>query len=121
MIEETCRYDIEGIIQELEVDVGDIAILFLNYFTEMKEEMTEMKTLLEQQDWFMLERVVHNVKGVSANLGVNDIYEEAQAFDLLLKAGQTGKAADHIEKIDRMLYDAEDEIKRFFSRRGFSM
>jgi HPt (histidine-containing phosphotransfer) domain-containing protein len=116
-----CKYDIQGLIDELEVEVGDIAILFLNYITEMKEEIAEMKELHGQQDWFMLERVVHNVKGVSANLGIQDVYEEAQIFDICLKNNQTEQSAECIGKIDGMLYEAEKEIKLFFSARGFSL
>lgn len=116
-----CRYDIQGLADELEVDLSDIVRLFSNYFTEMKEELAEMKKYLSSGDWIMLERVVHNVKGVSANLDIKDVYNEAAAFDTLLKINVTDSAEYYINRIDELLQAAEEEVGRFFSQNGMAL
>lgn len=121
MDKEQCRYDITGLARELDVDLGDIAILFVNYFVEMKSEIAEMQRFLSEKDWNMLERTVHNIKGVSVNLGVLDVYNEAEAFDRLLKDGNTDHAEEYVNKVSRLLGPAEIEVKRFFNRNGLSM
>lgn len=114
------RYDIEGLANELEVDIGDIATLFLNYFYEMKSEIVAIQQHLSVRNWNMLERVVHNIKGVSANLNVSDVYEEAAVFDILLKQNKTDDADIHVQKLARLLTNSEKEIREFFNEKGFS-
>lgn len=116
-----CRYDIYGLAKELDSELGDIAILFINYIDEMKSEVKEMNRFFSLKDWYMLERTVHNIKGVSVNLGIRDVYEQAEAFDRLLKDGKVDSAAENIEKITQILSSAVKEIKAFFNQNGFSI
>jgi len=116
-----CRYDLESFAEGLEVDIESISGLFSEYINEMKSEVIEMRTFLEKSDWYMLQRIVHNVKGVSANLNVHDVFNEAEKLDLLLKNGQTEEAKGLVDSITELLESAEIEIKNFFSLRGFSI
>lgn len=115
------RYNIEGLAEELEVDIKDIARLYSNYFIEMNEEMLSLRDLLEGKDWYMIQRTVHNVKGVSANLAVEDVFREAAAFDVLLKEGKREDTAVRIEKIASLLKAAEIDILNFFKSKGLEL
>lgn len=115
MKEKICRYNIQECADELEVGLEEIVKLYASYFDEMKAELSEMKRFLAEGNWVMLERVVHNVKGVSANLNIHDIYNEAAAFDTLLKINVTESAANFVEKIDQQLKSAENDIQSFFA------
>lgn len=72
-------------------------------------------------DWYMLERVIHNIKGVSANLNVHDVFEEAEVFDNLLKSNNIINASSHVEKMIDLISKAEIEITKFFSERGYAL
>ena len=121
MKDNTSRYDIQGLADELEADISDIAVLFLNYIGEMKEEVGSIQDFLSKKDWNMLQRVVHNIKGVSANLHIDDVYKAAAEFDADLKHQKTQRAEDHAKRLTGLLKGAEDEIRKFFSECGFSI
>lgn len=116
-----CRYDIQGLADELEVELYDIMKLYSNYMQEMSSETEEMRKFLSKQDWVMLERVVHNIKGVSANLNIQDVYNEAEAFDTLLKINTTESAAYYVDKIETLLKAAGNDIKCFFLQHGLKL
>jgi HPt (histidine-containing phosphotransfer) domain-containing protein len=65
-------------------------------------------------NWGMLERVTHNIKGMSSSLYVNDVYEKAAEFNSLLKINQTENVNVYIEEITQLLKNAEIEIKEYF-------
>jgi hypothetical protein len=65
MESKTPRYDIGKLAKELEFDIEDVKILFSKYFIEIKENISQMQEYFSHKDWDMLERVVHNIKGVS--------------------------------------------------------
>jgi HPt (histidine-containing phosphotransfer) domain-containing protein len=119
--DEKCRYNIQGLIDELDVSVEEILPLYSNYFSEMKEEVAELNECLAKEDWYMLERVVHNIKGVSANLNIQDVFEEASKFDILLKENNNSDAQGFVERINGLLEEAENEIKKYFAAYGFSL
>ena len=115
------EYEIECFAKELEVEIGEIANLFASYFEEMKEEILEMKDSVVQSDWSMLKRIIHNVKGVSANLNVSDVFEAAAALDARLKDNETSDAGVHVEKIIGLINNAEVEISKFFLEKGITL
>ncbi len=114
-------YDIEGFANELETDMETIAGLFSSYFTEMKGEISSMQTYLSAKDWVMLERVIHNIKGVSANLGINDVFSEAEKFDILLKKGENSNADIFVEGIAVLISNAEGIIREIFLKSGIEL
>lgn len=115
MENKTWRYDIKKLAEELEFEIEDISVLFSKFFIEMKDNISSMKNHLSKKDWNMLERVVHNIKGVSINLNIMDVYEEAAEFDVLLKSNSTEDADIHVNKLVELLNDSEIEIRRIFS------
>ena len=115
------KYDIDGLAKELEVGIESIVGLYSSYIEEMKEEMEEMKLCLDKSDWTMLERIVHNIKGVSVNLSIMDVFSEAEEFDVLLKKNATSDSSNYVLKLISLITDAEFEIKRFFNEKGFEV
>lgn len=121
MKESSCRYDIASLAEELDVSMAEIAPLFASYIGEMKSEASDMLAYLSKCDWGMLQRVVHNIKGVSANLNINDVYEGAAFFDALLKQNRVEEAARHVASIIGLLNNAEREIRNFFWYYGYNL
>lgn len=112
------RYDIDGFISELEIELEEAEELYKSYETEMNEEIEEMEQLCSAKEYEKLERVVHNVKGVSANLRINDVYEVAADFDIKLKNGVTSSADANVAYLVLRIKDSIVEIKEFFKVKG---
>ena len=115
------KYDIEGLSVKIGAEIEEMAVLFSLYLEEMKSELSLMERFCVESDWVMLQRTVHNVKGVSANLDISDMFEAAEQLDSSLKRNETGMAAPMIGKIKDLFMNAEEDIKRFFLQRGCSL
>lgn len=109
------RYDIKKLAEELEFGIEDISTLFSKYTAEIKERISQMEDCLNRKDWNTLERVVHNIKGVSINLNIVDVYEKAVECDSLLKENRTENADTYIKELILLLVDSENEIRKIFS------
>lgn len=115
------KYNIEAFAEELGVDLKTISSLYANYFIEMKSETGEMIKLFDEKNWTMLERVVHNIKGVSANLYINDVYEAASVFDALLRDKKTEYSDKYISIIEMLIKEAEITVREFFTGKGVEL
>ncbi|MCX7748774.1 MAG: hypothetical protein N2645_18090 [Clostridia bacterium] len=115
------RYDFEGLAKELEIDIPLLARLFRNYFTEMASETVEMENMFHNKNWVGLERVIHNIKGVSANLSIHDVYQEAALLDERLKKNMVDDVKIYIDKIDKLIAGAKDEVQKFLSQNGHGL
>lgn len=121
MSQDTCRYDIKGLQQELEIDISDLATLFSSYINEMQSEIAELYKYLSDGDFNMLQRVVHNIKGVSANLWIEDVQKLASDFGDMLKRGDTFESGSQISLLLRTINEAQYEIRKYFSQYGYSL
>ena len=108
------RYDIEGFANDLEVDLLTISTLYSEYLLEMKINIEESMDFLKKKDWHMLQHKVHNMKGISSTLRVDDIYSAANDLDMDLKRGECLKAEESILSIINLFNLAEKDIKHFF-------
>lgn len=106
--------DIKCLIEELGVELKDVSELYLRYFAEMRIESGKMQEYVLKQRWDMLERVIHNIKGVSSSLNINDVYEKAAEFDVLLKNNKTDTAALHANELIALIRGAEEDIREIY-------
>lgn len=77
--------NLEDLIRDIGIDKATMLELLNIYCSEMSEEMQQVRLFLHNQEWTSLERKVHNIKGVSANLYLQDMFKTADILDLKLK------------------------------------
>lgn len=76
-----CRYDLKGFSDDLGLPIEDISDLFSDFIMEINSEISKEKNILSEiilskKSLTELERINHNIKGISANYRILDIYEE---------------------------------------------
>lgn len=84
-------------IEQFKMDMGienmeDIASLFQDYLTESLDLVQQISDTVQNGstvDARALEKIVHNLKGVSANLYVETVYQDASLVDDYLKHSQS--------------------------------
>lgn len=118
MEEKKCNYDIQGMVDDLGVDICDIAELYRTFFIEMQDEINSLNTALQKNDYESLRQIVHNIKGVSSNLCICDVYDETAKFDIKLKQNITDNADIHIQNIIELIGSAKLEISEFFKQKN---
>lgn len=114
MQDKKCRYEIEILAKDTGVDLATLSTLYLEYFKEMKENINQSILLCSEKAWSNLERVIHNIKGVSISLNILDIYDAALNLDNKLKNKIYDTISSDIKIINRMLISSENEIMKFF-------
>lgn len=77
--------DLDSLSREIGIDSSSVLELLRIYTDEMKGEMLEVQKLLRDQNWLQLKKTIHNIKGVSANLYLEDMVRSAQAIDTKLQ------------------------------------
>lgn len=112
---EKFRYDIDSLLEELEISHEETRELFEVYFTEMDECIESMYELIAKKEWIKLQKVVHNVKGISINLGVTDVFDKAVYFDFLMKTNNITDADLYIKEITELYNTAKNDIQSYFN------
>lgn len=111
-----CRYDIEGLARDMEIELGDLPALYSEYFLEMRINLQESRAMYNIKDWDKLERVIHNIKGISTSLNVDDVYLLSNKLDNKLKGANFDNVLPDIDYITDLFIAAENDIKEFFKQ-----
>jgi hypothetical protein len=115
------KYDIIGLAKDMDIDLAAISNLYNEYFLEMKTNIQESQELYKSENWARLERVIHNIKGISISLNIDDIYTVSNKLDTNLKLGNYDTAAFNINNIRELFNAAENDIKEFFKQNSIRL
>ncbi|KLU67314.1 hypothetical protein DEAC_c05260 [Desulfosporosinus acididurans] len=117
-----CRYDLKGFSDELGLPLKDTAELFSEFIKEIKDELSKAENVLISNNVEELQRINHNIKGISANFKILDLYEQT------CKISKTLKNSCDILSLQSQLNDlfiiyenAVQEITAFFAYHGIDI
>lgn len=114
------RYvDIDYIIREIGIEADALLELLSIYISEISQEMLRVKEYLENQDWTGLQRSIHTIKGVSANLLIHQMHETAAAIDFKLKAMDLDNIKNDIDRLISIYAATEAEIEDILGSGGY--
>ena len=114
-----CRYDLKGFSNDLGLPIEDIADLFSDFIKEINSEISKVKTALGEKDLDALERINHNIKGISANYRILDIHEETLNISTELKSDNFKYLESLINNFFVITEKAVKEIACYFEQKGF--
>lgn len=100
--------NIEDLVCYIGIEKDTVIELLGIYCHEMSEEMHQVKMFLKNQDWPGLQRTIHSIKGVSANLYLQDMFNAAEVLDIRLKENDYKGIEDSIHNL---LYTFEGTLK----------
>lgn len=114
-----CRYDLKRFSDELGLPSGDIADLYSDFIKEINLEIVKIKTYLSKKDLKQLNQINHNIKGISANYRILDIYQETIKISFALKNSNFKDIESLFNNFFVISENAVKEIVRYFEERGF--
>ncbi|MFZ5354260.1 MAG: Hpt domain-containing protein [Bacillota bacterium] len=120
-MEKSYEIDLKSFAEDLEVDITDLRDLFIVYINEMKEEIIAVNKMLQEGNWLMLQRTAHNIKGVSLNLNLHEMFEAADKLDKCLKSGKMHEAFEHAADITAAYEATKSNIAAAFKKHGYSI
>jgi len=115
------NYDIIGFSQDLGLTVEEVSILYAELINEINSALLELNFLINKRDLVKIQKIIHNIKGVSGNYRISDIYRET------IKISDALKNTNYItlEKDLNFLFNVSNmaitEIKSFFEKNSISI
>lgn len=113
-----CRYDLKGFSNDLGLPIEDIADLFSDLIKEINSEIHEIKTYLKKKDLEQLKRINHNIKGISANYRIQDIYEETLKISYALTKSNYKDIETLYDNFFVVFENAARDITCYFRQKG---
>ncbi|PKM93359.1 MAG: hypothetical protein CVU84_16200 [Firmicutes bacterium HGW-Firmicutes-1] len=116
-------------IKDMGIDsLEDIVGLYQDFMDECNQLVLEIEKSFEENSFDMVftEKLLHNLKGVSANLYVNEVFEKATILDDLLKTQDKNsyvyKEMFHLWQQVLAAYTvAKVGIINYFLQRGYNL
>jgi len=114
MDEKPFRYNIKELADDMEVTLETLSSLYSEFFHEMKIDIQESRALTLSKDWPKLQRIIHNIKGISTCLNIHDIYYVSQKLDMDLKINKYETVLSDVNSINDFFNSCETDIREYF-------
>ncbi|WP_459479487.1 Hpt domain-containing protein [Clostridium saccharoperbutylacetonicum] len=111
-----CKYDIIGFSTDLGLSIKEISELYYELIDELNLALLELKALVNGQDYTKIQNIIHNIKGVSGNYRITDIYKETTRINDLLISNDYSTLKKDLTNLFTICIDAQNEIRFFFEQ-----
>lgn len=115
------KYDIVGFAHDLGLSIEDVSELYAELVHELNSAITQLKLLMEQKDFIKTQKIIHNIKGVSGNYRLTDLYNETSKINDALKNREYPDFEKDLNYLFNITYAAIKEITNFFKRKSISI
>lgn len=116
-----CRYDIESFTKDLGFSTEEMADLFAEFIEVLALDIEKMKEAFVKKNWNGIRSIIHDIKGVSGNYRIIDVYSEASKISYALKNENYENLNEIIFNFYVVLEKAFEEIRRFFYEKGIKI
>ena len=107
------KEDIKNAMAEYDMDEEMIKEMYKELENQFDNQKVNIYNYLEQQEWKLLEREIHSLKGAALNLKFNTLGNAIKYIDDLLKAIEQNKRLEEKENVKLyidILYKAKEKI-----------
>lgn len=111
-----CKYNIIGFSTDLGLSIKEISELYYELINELNLALLELKALVDGQDYTKIQKIIHNIKGVSGNYRITDIYKESSRINDLLISNDYSTLKKDLTNLITICIDAQNEIRFFFEQ-----
>ena len=112
------KYDIAGFAHDLGLSLEEVSELYAELINELNSALSELKVLINKEDLVKTQKIIHNIKGVSGNYRINDIYEETTKINDALKTTNYTEFKKDLNHLINISYVALKEIQIFFKQQS---
>lgn len=109
---EIVEINLDVLSEETGIAKDSVAELLSIYCSEMTEEMLQLETFYKIQDWSSLQKTVHNIKGVSANLYLQAMSEASACLDAKLKSLDYKELESNLQHLLMVFEKTEGSIEK---------
>ena len=115
------KYHIMGFTHDLGLNINEVSELYAELIAEINSAILELKVLIAEQDLEKIQKIIHNIKGVSGNYRITDVYRETIKINDTLKTRNYNTLETDLNNLFNICDAAIKEIKNFFEQRSISI
>lgn len=104
------RYLLQTVAEELQVGEAILMELLWEFFQEAEEIMIQARQFREIGDWSGLYNIIHMLKGTSASLQIQKVYENSSMLCNNLRDGNHEYVDVLMDMISAEIKDAKEDI-----------
>ncbi|AVK48746.1 Hpt domain-containing protein [Clostridium sp. MF28] len=108
------NYDIIGFSNDLGLNLQQVSELYAELINEFNLALSELKTAMIGSDLKNIQKIIHNLKGLSGNYRITDVYEETTKINNLLKNSNYNNIEPHLSNLLTVISIALKKIRSFF-------
>ena len=112
------QYDIDSVSREFRINMENLCSLYRIYIKEVQNYFTQIDKLPINNDWNKIQTLIHKIKGMSENLKVLDVYNEAKIIDDLIWENKFEDILEKIKALKITFFDAQKNIIKAFEDKG---
>lgn len=110
-----CKYDIESFAVDLSLSLEDTADLYFELVKEMYLDISKLKSAYETEDFHTIQLIIHDLKGVSGNYKITDVFEATSQINILMRSKCYESINTHLQSLYSLCENAITEIKNYFN------
>ena len=110
---ERYKNNIYQLAEEFELSAEELNELYSTYIIDIKECIKNIEVFYVDKLWSELFRNIHNIKGMTANLRLDDVFQESNKLCKGLKEGNI-PSRNNIDKFCKLLEESCKEISCLF-------
>ena len=114
-------YDITGFTHDLGLTMEEVSKFYAQLINEINSATLELELLMIKGDLANIQKVIHNIKGVSGNYRISDIYKKTTKINDALKCNNYSTLEKDLNNLFAVSDMAIKEIKTFFKQRFISI
>lgn len=115
------KYDIVGFSHDLGLSIEGASELYSELVHELNVALLELKVLMGDKDLVKIQKIVHNIKGVSGNYRLTDLYDETSKINDALKNPEYPDFEKDLNRLFNITYGTIKDITNFFKRKSISI
>lgn len=112
------KYDITGFAHDLGLNMREVSEFYAELINEINSSLSELKVLMNKRDLVKIQKIIHNIKGVSGNYRIIDIYEETTKINDSLRIDTYNNLEKDLNNLFNISDIALQEIRNFFKQKS---
>jgi hypothetical protein len=112
------KYDIIGFSKDLGLDISEVSELYSELINELNLSISNLEIFMNKKDLINIYKVIHNMKGLSGNYRLTDIYKETSKINYYLKDNNYNNLELDLNNLFIIIRMAEKEIRNFFKQQS---
>lgn len=110
------EYNVTAVAEEMMLDETDLQEIYEVFFAEAQDLLAGCKQSISEQNYTVLARILHNLKGAANNLRMYEIGYLVVEIEKLGAVGNGIQFATYLSELHSKINDIKKSVNNFYSK-----